>query len=298
MYITPERFRAMGFGVKVDDLSDADLSIILSRAAADIHTYTNVAMQPLPHDFRGGSVVGESHTWRLEPYDTNPSRRVWLYHPPVRVISSARIYMTNDQYVELAPDHLYYEPSEGWIEPTSAALTSFGLFGATVLPFVGLSEPHLVTDYTYGQDYPVTERLYYADSGYRWIGSVGNWRSDPVVVRVNGVTTPDADYAVDRVEGSITFSQNFPQDGDVVDADYVGSLHPDIALAQGVIAANKVTEKNLVASGMGNLRALRVAELSIERDYRRNSGNETPPTVPPEAAALLDPFVIRALAFA
>lgn len=295
-YLTPSQFRARGYGVKLDDYIDSDLAATLRRAASAVNTYTAAPTLPVPHDFRGGSIVSESHTWRVDPYARRPQRRVFLYHRPVLTVSSARIYVTNTQYVEFDSTEIYYEPAEGWIEPASANLTSYGLFGAAMLPYVGLEHPHFVATYTYGRTIPVAERLYYSDEANTWRASSGFWTAASVVIQVNGVVVPSTDYQVDRVEGTIKFTANVPEDGDTVDASYTTSLHPDIAEAQGLIAASLISEKALVARGMAGLRAIKVAEISLERDFRREAKG-TPVVIPPEASALLDPFIFRSVAF-
>jgi hypothetical protein len=305
MYLTPARFRSMDLGIDVSALTDAQLNRQLMRAASALHNHTAAPITPEPHDFRGGVIIGETHTWRIDPYLREVHRRIFPYHVPVLTIQQCRIYATKTQYIELAANELYYEVSEGWLEPTSANLTSFGLFGAAILPFVGLSDPHVSIDYTYGRNIAMTERLYYPEEApYLWRASVGFWNTQAPAVRVNGTiqTSNGSVYTVDPIEGTITFVSNFPEDGDVVEIDYVTTLHPDIQEAQAIITAGILNEKALVASGLGGLRAIRVAELSLERDYRRTSGSaaqqQAQVTVPPEAAALLEPFAFRGLAFA
>lgn len=169
-----------------------------------------------------------------------------------------------------------------------------------MLPYIGLSRPHVSLNYVYGRRIPTTERLYYSDEAYVWRASTGSWKTgvaNPVVVRKNGATVTPADYVVDSIEGTIRFIANHPVDGDTIDVDYVTSLPWEIPEAQGLIAASFITEKGLTVSGLAGLRAIRVAEVSIERDYRRSASDSTQTFVPPEAAALLEAFIFRGLAF-
>jgi hypothetical protein len=292
----------MDLGIDVSALTDAQLNRQLMRAASALHNHTAAPITPEPHDFRGGVILGETHTWPIDPYMREVQRRVFPYHTPLLSIQQCRVFATKTQYLELDADELYYELSEGWVEPASANLTSFGLFGAAMLPYVGLSEPHVSIDYTYGRNIAVSERLYYSEELYTWRASVGFWSSAPPAVRVNGLiqTSNGSVYTVDPIEGTITFVSAFPEDGDVIDIDYVTTLHPDIQEAQAIITAGILNEKALVSSGLGGLRAIRVAELSLERDFRRAGGaaDRAAVVIPAEAEALLEPFAFRGLAFA
>lgn len=300
MYLTPAQFRARDYGVNVSDMLDVTLASHLKRAAEDIHTYTCAPTLPVPHDFRGGTISGESHTWPIDQYQREPTIRVFPYHRPVIEVTQARLYVTKTKYIEFSADEIYYEPSEGWVEPISANMTSYGLFGSAVYPMIGLHQPHMVLGYTYGRDIPTTERLYYSDEALTWRASVGQWRSGvayPVVVTVDGVVANEADYVVDYVEGTIRFTANVPADGQAVDVSFTGSLHPNIAEAHGLITAARIGERGLAAKGMTGLRSIRVAEIALERDFRRQS-QDSDPMIPSEAASLLEPFVFRTVVFA
>lgn len=293
MYLTPAQFRRMGYGSKVADLTDAELAAVLMRASSAVDSHCAVPTIPQKHDFRGGSIVGETHTWRVDLYDTMPTRRVFLYHRPVLAASSMRIYATAQQYLEIPASELYYESSEGWIEPASSGLTGYGLFGATVLPFVGFQQPHVVVNYTYGRRETVTERAYYGESGNTWVASRGSWIGAPEV-RVNGVLRNAADYTVDATEGSVTFVANVPDGDDAVTVTYTSSLPYDIAEATGIIAASLLSEQALVSQGLGGVRAFRVAEVSVERSYR-SEGAAAALEIPLEAAAKLEGYIFRSV---
>lgn len=298
IYLTPGQLRAMDLGVKLDALTDAQLASWCRAGALAVNAYTNASKVPVPHDFRGGSIVGETHTWPIDPYERDPRRRVFPYHQPILDVTSVRIYATLDQYVEFDADQIYYERSEGWIEPASANMTSFGLFGAAMLPYIGLAHPHIRLDYTYGAFYPEVERLTKAASpANTWRATVGFWdNAVPEVVKVNGVTRV-GNYTVDRTEGTVTFTAPIPADGDAIDLTYVGTLHPNIARATGLIAADRIMQRALTSGGLGGLRVLRVAEISLERDFRRTAGKDDEVSIPPEAQDLLAEFREMALAF-
>jgi hypothetical protein len=176
-------------------------------------------------------------------------------------------------------------------------MTSYGLFGAAMLPYVGLAHPHVSLDYTYGSLYPTTERIYPdAVLDDTWRATVGFWDATTPIVKVNG--TPSVAFTADAMEGTITFTGTIPEVTDAIDVTYVGTLHPNISRATGIITAGKLVEKNLVAGGLGGLRSLRVAEIAIERAVPRGgTAVIEPPTIPAEAADLLAEFVHHPLAF-
>jgi len=299
-YLTPSQLKTMNLGVDLSGYSDVQLASYIARASAAVNSETNAPDLPVPHDFKGGSIVGETHTWPIDAYDRSPTRRVFPYHRPVIEVTTMRIYATKTQYVEFSASELYYEASEGWIEPASANLTSYGLWGAAMYPAIGLSDPHSLIDYTYGTTYPISERIYPDTVTNQWRASAGFWTSDPVVVRVNGVTRA-SDYTVDTTEGTVLFTAPLPDvDDDTVELDYVTTLHPNIALATGIIAADRISSRNLVAAGFpAGVRAFTVAEVRVERDLPRRGGQETvQSSVPPEAAELLADFKFYPLAFA
>ncbi|HEX5016516.1 MAG TPA: hypothetical protein VFX15_02895 [Actinomycetes bacterium] len=299
MYLTPAQYRARNYAVDVSSWSDAQLAAQLNRSASAIHAYTAAPTLPTPHDFRGGSIVGETHTWRISDYEP-VTRRVFLFHRPVKAVSTLRIYATDSQYVEFAADEIYYEAAEGWIEPASANLTSYGLFGAAVIPFVGLSQPHVYASYTYGRRIPIEEQIY-PIGGNTWLASIGAWSSDvgdEPVIAVGGVVRPDTDYTIDYRSGQVTFVVNEPASAATVVAQFYTGLHPDIAEAEGLITTGAIADRSYVAT-LGGLRRLTVAEITIERATDRAGGGAAQPvTISEEAAALLDPFIFRSVAFA
>jgi hypothetical protein len=298
IYLTPAQLRAMDLPVDLSGLSDAQVAQWIFTSGQAVNSFCNQSNLPVPHDFRGGAITGETHTWEIDPYERDVRRRVFPYHTPIIDVTSVRIYATLDQYLELDASQIYYETSEGWIEPASANMTSYGLFGAAMLPYVGLAHPHVSLDYTYGSLYPTTERIYpdavLADT---WRAMVGFWDATTPIVEVNG--TPSVSFTSDPIEGTITFTGTPPSPTDAIDVTYVGTLHPNISRATGIITAAKLIEKGLISGGLGGLRMLRVAEITLERAVpRQGTASVEPPTVPAEAADLLSEFVHRALVWA
>ncbi len=96
LYLTPGQYRAMNFGADTSSMIDAELAPILVRASADANAFCQV---PANHSFLGGTIVGETHIWSIDPYDHTPQRRVFPYHRPVISIESMRVYATTTQYL-------------------------------------------------------------------------------------------------------------------------------------------------------------------------------------------------------
>jgi hypothetical protein len=301
-YLTPSQLRAYS-PIDLSDKIDAELAVTISRATAAVNDHCNVPTLPVPHNLLGGTITGETHTWDVDPYSESPQVRVFPYHRPVIDVALMRIYVTTTQYVDFSQAELYYEMSEGWIEPASLALTSYGLFGSSMLPFVGLSQPHAMLDYTYGRLIPVEDRLWYqGQGGYVWSGESAFWTSDPVTVRVGGVVANAADYTVDRTEGSVTWTNmaTVPSGTDTVEAEAISRQHPNVRLATAITSVQFINDRQLLEQGMPlGIREFQVAEVRVARDYRRTAGRTEPePIVPAEAADLLAPFVFRAVAWA
>jgi len=299
LYLTPGQFRNLDLGVDVSGWIDAKLAPKLAQASADVNAFCQAPNVPVPHSFLGGVITGETHSWRTDPFGQRATRRAFPYHTPVRSIESMRIYVTTDQYVDLTPAELYYETSEGWVEPASANLTSYGLFGSSVLPFIGLSDPHATLDYTYGYRIPETVRLWYqGDGGYTWRAPSGFWTSDAIEVRVNDAIADPGDYTIDRTEGTITWDIGTQPSGTArVEADVVSRIPYDISLATGIIAAERISGRAIVEDGFPEgIRSMRVAEVSIDRGLTRVGDVRGGVEIPDKAAELLGTYVFRPLA--
>jgi hypothetical protein len=201
-----------------------------------------------------------------------------------------RIHVTSDQYVGIDPAHIHIEGSEGWIEPFDASLTSYGLFGAGVLPFIGATQPWVQLDYTYGYRDQIAQRLYYTEGGW-WVANRGSWVSSPVV-KVNNVVRPSG-YDTDPVEGRIKFTANEPDHDDTVDIEVTSSLPYDIAEATGIIAASKLGDRSWAQKGFTGLRDVAVAEVRLTRDQSRAQGSDARSNIPSEAADKLQAYVFR-----
>jgi hypothetical protein len=288
-YLTPERFRTMGLGVDFDDLEEVELRSILRAASAKVDSYCNVPMLPQRHSFKGGTIVGEEHAW--DPGDgrfRGAQRRIFLRHTPIREISRLRVHITNIQYVEFAPSEIFVSPQIGVAEIVSLAMTASGLFGAFIVPNIGLGKPMARCNYTYGYSFTsIDEELEPTDAG-TFRAQNQFWDDSDVIVKVDGTETTTG-FEVNRTEGTIVFDET-PETESVVTASYGYSMPYEIALATGLIAVNDMALRRQQTRGMAGLRRLSVGEITIERDVPRRGTRMDNLDIPGEAASLLDGF--------
>lgn len=294
MYLTPQRFREMAFGIDISELDDTELQALSAQAASVVHAYCNVPRIPQQHDFRGGTITGEQHHWRypVAPWDIG-QRRVYLYHWPVLAISQFRIKVTNTQYLEIAPTELMINNTERYFEVVSLAITSQGLFNALVIPNVGLATPIATTNYTYGWDFTVTDEALTCSDGQTWRAQNQFWFTDTErapVVKKNGVLQT-AGYTVDATEGTVVFSDNLVAT-DTVTVTYHHRLPSDIQYGVGHIMAHLHGQAELHARGMAHLTRLSVAEVTMERrdPAKTESLASMLDVLVPEAALLLSAY--------
>lgn len=265
--MTPERFRIGGWGVDLSDVEDVELRAILTRATAMANEYCTVPQIGGPHDFRGGLIVDEAVPWSNGSSMLPGQRRAYPAHTPVLSVDAFRIDVTNDQYLSFDPGEMYV--TDHYLEVTSLSTTGYGLFGTTVLPFVGLSDPVGRASYHYGRVIPeMGEVLEQTDARlYRAMNQW--WWDDPEpVVRVDGVVADVDDYSLDMDEGTVLFD-TAPAAGAIVDVDYAHKLPQAIAEAVGMIAVDRVGERDLTRKGLHGLVELAVGEVRIRRDFPR-----------------------------
>lgn len=283
-YITPERFRTMGVGSDLTGLEEWELRSILESASRLADAYCNVPMLPNRYSFKGGTMVREEHTF-------GDSRRIRLRSRPIRDVISLRIYATGTQYLEVNPARLYIEDEEGWVEIVEASLTSVGLWGAAMVPGIGLENHVSATTYTYGWQFPAdNEHLEPTDARtFRALNQF--WTDDAVTVWVNG-TERTTGFTIDREEGAIIFDDdvNAPDYDDVVTASYIYPLPYEIQRATALIAGSSISERDLIGKGLGNLAEIAVEEVRLRRDARKTGTVVAADAVPNAAAVLLDGF--------
>ena len=285
----------MGFGIDISELDDTELMSLISQASAVVDSYCNVPRIPQKHDFRGGTITGEQHRWRYpqSPFEIG-QRKYYPFHWPILEIQQFRIYVTNTQYVEIAPSAMLINNSERYWEIVSLALTGVGLFNALIIPNVGLADPIAKSTYTYGWDFTVEDDSLTCSDGQTWRAQNQYWFTDtnraPVIKKNGAVVT--SGFTVDATEGSVVFTDNLLAT-DSVTATYHHKLPSDIQYGTGHIVAHLHGEAELHARGMAHLTMIKVAEVTMERDLRR--GNPAGlianlDTLVPEAALLLGAY--------
>jgi len=291
-YLTPDRFRTLGLGVDLSEIEDVELRSVLESASAAVDAYCAVPKLPQKHDFRGGTSTGEKHAWSLGNDLVPGSRRFYPWHQPVKEISQFRIIVTNNDYVEIGPSDLFINNSEGYVEIVSLQLTQVGIF-STMVPWIGLWRPVASINYTYGFEFPIEGEVLDIVDGRTFQAQHQFWTGTPVIY-VNGSEADTADYTVDATEGEVVFDEDaVPDVDDVVVADYTYTLPQEIRDATALIAANRLSERELVAKGMGRLASLRVEEVDLRRTYfnsPRGGAATAGLVVPPEAELLLAGF--------
>jgi hypothetical protein len=285
LYLTPERFRTMGVGSDLSDVEEWELRSILQSASRSADSYCNVPILPNRFSFRGGTMTNEEHMMEN-------SRRIRLRARPILGVTSLAIYATSTQYLQVNPARLYIEDEEGWVEIVEASLSSVGLWGAAMVPGIGLESFVVRTTYTYGYRFPVVgEYLEPTDARtYRALNQFWLEGGD-VTVYVNG-TERSTGITVDTEEGSVVFANdvNAPDLDDVVTADYTYTLPYEVARATALIAASSISERDLVGKGLGNLAEIAVEEVRLRRDARKSGTVVSAEAIPSAAVGLLEGF--------
>lgn len=289
-YVTPERFKTMGFGIDLDGVDDFELRAVLRRASDRVHAITAAPGLPVAHDFRGGSITAEEHHWDMgNGTTTGPQRSIRLWHTPIKAVSDLRIRLTNTQGIVFDANELMVFDKE--VEIVSLAMTSAGLFGSYVVPEIGLSEPRVQADYTYGYSIPITKQTLDATDGKTFRAQDQWWDSseDVVVYDESDNIIDSGQYTVHYDEGTIEFSSN--QDPDVTrKASFTTKLPPGIATATGILAAEALGDRETRTRGMSGLRAIRVGEISLEKEMQMRGGTTLVTPAVAEAESLLAPY--------
>jgi hypothetical protein len=295
LYLTPARFRTSYYGSSLLDpvtgkpLLDLQLASVLQQASSVAEGYVAASQMPVPHNFLGGSIVDERHRWAypMTPFELG-QRRVYPYHTPLKALTKFRIYVTNTQYVGIGPSDVVYQPTERYLEVVSLALTSAGLFNALIIPNVGLAQPFVVLDYTYGYEYPMTDEACFAtDSGGLTFQAPDQFWDAAIVPTFKVAGSPATPASHDSTEGTVTFAS--PPAGTVT-ASYTATMPRGLGGAVGAIAAFNIGEAILRAKGMSGVSRLTVAEVTIARmPLVHGSANQfNLSELVPEAAFYLD----------
>ena len=274
-YLTPEAFRVMGFGVDLSNFEEVEVRNILAGASARANAYCATPNLPQPHDFRGGSVVGEQHSWAMGSDLVAGQRRYYAWHTPIKAISSFRVVVTNSQYVQIAPTELFINQSEGYIEVVSLAVTSVGIFGSGLIPNLGLARPVGVMDYTYGWSFPIVGEELFETDGETFRAENQWWDKSVVPVVYKNGAVQNSGFAFDYNEGTVTFASMLDA-SDVVTLDYHHTLPYAIPRATGIIATDMIGQARMAARGMTGISRLHVAEVDIARTATQSRARPFP----------------------
>ena len=293
MYVTPERYRTMGYGVDISDVEDVELRSILARASSMVDAICAVPRLPQKFDFRGGTITGERHEWYIDPYDRPHPYRFRLFHRPVKTIDSFRIYSGPRIYIEIPPADMMINQSASYVEIASLHLTQFGIWGAGIVPLYGLYYPMYETDYTYGYEFGIVDEVLEPTDAGLFRAQNQYWLSTATTtVKKNG-TTLTSGYTVDYTEGTVTLDAN-PAATDTVTATYTSTLAPEIRDATAMIATHMMGEREMEERGMAAVGSLSVAEVRISRSTPHSSRSLTA-ELDPEVGSLLEPFIFRSV---
>jgi len=281
----------MGFGIDISELSDVEIASLCAQAAVTIDAYCNTPRIPQQHDFRGGTITEEQHGWRLAQSSFElGQRRVYPYHWPIKALTQFRIYVTNTQYIEIAPTELYLNQSERYLEVVSLAMTSAGLWGALIVPNIGLATPVSRISYTYGWNFTETDEVLYDTDAQLFRAQNQFWATTPAPIIYKNGTVVTSGFAIDYSEGTVTFTDQL-EASDVITATYNYKLPREIMFAAGHIVAYLHGEQELHGRGMAHLERIKVAEIELVRPkQRRGSDPDDLAEWAPEAASLLSSF--------
>lgn len=287
--MTPERFKTMGFGVDLTGVPDYELRAKLYAASARVNAITAAPAEPQPHDFRGGTIVGERHFWNTgDGRAVPPKRQFWPWHYPLVGCTRLQIVLTNNRYIDVGETERYL--TQRTVEIVSLAMTASGIFGAAIVPEIGLLNPVVEMDYSYGRrlsrtremlddtSSPAVKKVF--RSQHQW------WTDDDVTVYVDGAVVTTG-FTIDRDEGTVTFAEATTG---VVTADFTSRLPWEIAQATGILAAESLGDRETRARGMSGLRAIRVGEISLEKDQPMRGGQTLVTPAQAEAESLLNGF--------
>lgn len=280
LYLTPNRYRTMGTGVDLSEKSDADLRVILTQAAI----LTNQAVNaPEGYSFLGGTVTDEEHLWNVGNAYQPASGRIWPYFRPVREVSSMRINVTKQQYIEFTDAQLFTQLALGYVEPIAAPNTT-ALF-TSVPPWL-LSSPVAYVSYSYGWQFDVVDEVLATTSGELQAANQFWYTDEEVELKKNGVAVAEADFEIDYTEGTVTPDASWTDD-DEFTVSYSHKLPPGVAVAQWFMASDIIGGQNIVAAGLLGLSGIKVEEVELRQSSKVNFYT-TP--ISPAAQTYLAPY--------
>jgi hypothetical protein len=295
MYLTPERFRTMGFGIDLSDPespNDIEIRSVIQRATAAVNAYCCVPMVPQQFDFRGGSIVGEAHEWSVSAYDQPRPYRYWPVCQPVKTVDQFRIYATPNVYTEIAVADMFINNNQSYIEVSSLVLTQYGIFGAGVVQtLIGMYNPVAKANYTYGWEFSVTDEILEPTDAWTYRAQNQFWIGTPTV-ELDGVVQSTG-FTFDATEGTVTFAAPLTP-SNLVTCSYTYPLPPAIAQATGMIATDILGERLMAARDMIGVAEITAGEITIRR--QRSGGSAASASVPAistSAASMLSPFIFQ-----
>jgi hypothetical protein len=261
----------------VSELSNVELASLAAQATSIVNNYCIVPRQPQMHDFRGGTLVGEQHSWRYPETDFDiGQRRAYPFHWPVKRMSQFRIYVTNTQYVQVDTTGLFVNQSQKYVEVVSLALTSAGLFNALVVPNIGLATPVVRLNYEYGWAFHEPGEYLQSEDGQTFAAQNQWWFTDqdgedawgvPIggapVIEVDGVVTTTG-FTINYDEGTVVFDANLPA-STTVWASYYYKLPNEVQWGTGHVMAWLHSESEMRSRGMAQLENLQIGEVKMAR---------------------------------
>lgn len=287
-YVTPERFKTMGFGVDLDIIEDFELRSVLRRASDRVNAICAAPALPQQYDFRGGTITNEEHHWDAgNGVDVPAQRSVYLWHTPIKAVSDLRIRLTNSQGIVFDADELMVFDRE--VEIVSLAMTSAGLFGSYIVPEIGLSHPRIVASYTYGYLVPMTGQVLDPTDGTTYRAEDQWWDSGETTTIYENGTPRTTGFTIDYDEGAVVFDSQ-QSTTSTFTASYTTKLPRGIATATGILAAEALGDSEMRARGMSGLRAIRVGEIALEKDQQMRGGTTLVTPALAEAEQLLAPY--------
>ena len=246
---------------------------------------------PQRHDFRGGTSTHEQHPWRLGTDYYVGNRRVYFWHKPLREITELKIRVTNTMSVTLGPADLFINNAEGYVEVTSLAAVSFGIYPVGFVPNLGLYVPVAELTYTYGWEFTEVDEPLDSFDASAYMSSHMAWAADPAPeIKKNGTVMASSDYTIDYVQGTVTMT-SVPTATDRFTASYTYSLPDAIQEATGIIVTSQLGERSLANKGLTGLSSLKVAEVAFSRPMNRAGTDDNQSfVIPPAAQQLLSPY--------
>lgn len=281
----------MGYGLALPNgVTLSQLRTQLVAAQTAVTRYCNAPMQPQAFDWRGGTMTGEQHQWKIaNPLAYGPgARRIYLNAGPIKSVSELQLDLGKTYLVSLDPaTDVYVNAMERYIEVVAVAPTVVGFYPLAVN--LGLYNPVSRTTYTYGWSFEQAGDVMEAETPTVFSAAYGNWDQlvDPVI-EIDGVEIDPADYTVNFDDGTVTFA-TAPSPGEEVAAYYTYTVPPAIVDAIGITATGLLGSTRNAQRGLTGLQSLRVAEVSMTMmNPGAGMAVRNGVSIPASAAALLE----------